>query len=283
MQPLELAEIRERVALAAPYFAFSDMEMHGDGSIRAHFDAEHQTGFEQGPIAMAEMVRHLATLGACAAVAGQAMPKTYYLGTKGRLKVLRPATSKTARGTFDAFSEVLARDKRSLTAHSTVSNGDFLAYFHCEYQVIPETIFSRTFKHYRCEDVIEPVGNPYAEPIELEFDAPEGMSLTAHSRPLPSGRFSGHFHEYPSWPASIYAEAASRAAGRLLHHLAGEDVKYSPVRMDIDALRLISASDSLSFHVRCLSASRPLSHYVFSVSIQNGDTVASVIEMEAYV
>jgi hypothetical protein len=53
--------------------------------------------------------------------------------------------------------------------------------------------------------------------------------------------------------------------------------------MDVDALRLISASESVSFHITCVSASHLLSHYVFSSEIRRGDTVAATIEMEVHV
>jgi hypothetical protein len=53
--------------------------------------------------------------------------------------------------------------------------------------------------------------------------------------------------------------------------------------MDVDALRLISASENVSFHITCASASQLLSHYVFSSEIRRGDTVAATIEMEVHV
>jgi hypothetical protein len=100
---------------------------------------------------------------------------------------------------------------------------------------------------------------------------------------LPDSRFAGHFLEYPAWPASLYCEAVSRVAGRLLHHMRDEDVRFTVARMDIDALRLMPASESVTFHVRCTSASKLLSRYVFSASIQRDDVVAAEIELEVYV
>ena len=184
---------------------------------------------------------------------------------------------------FNAVSEVLSRDKRSLVAHSAVSNGKYLAHFHCEYQALPEAIFARTFKNYRTPPVAIPAEAPYRERIGLDFEEPQERSLVAHSRPLPMARFAGHSLEYPAWPASVYGETVSRVVSRLLHHMLDKEVEFSTVRMDIDALRLISASESVSFHVTCSSASKLLSRYIFTSEIRSGDVVASVIEIEVYV
>jgi hypothetical protein len=283
VQSLDIKAVCSSIALRYPYFAFLALERRSDVGVCGTFAAEHCTGHERGPVAAAELVRHLATLGSCAAVVNGASAPAYYLGTKGRLKLLRNAVDREQGGVFLAVSEVLSQDRKSLVAQSVASGQDFLAHFHCEYQVLPEPVFARTFKHYRTEPVQDPDSSPYKEPIELDFEPAQQLSLTAHSRPLPGGRFAGHFAEYPAWPASVYAETVSRVASRLLHHMLDREVDYSIVRMDVDALRLISASDSVSFHITCVSASQLLSHYVFSSEIRRGDTVAATIEMEVHV
>ncbi|MET1026311.1 MAG: hypothetical protein ABWY00_04020 [Dongiaceae bacterium] len=283
MQTLDLSSVCDRIALRAPYFSFLDLEQQSDAAVRGTFSAEHRTGYERGPVAAAELVRHLATLGSCAAVLEGTATPAYYLGTKGRLKLMRNTRRDREDGMFHASAEVLQQDRKSLVAQSILSGPDFLAHFRCEYQVLPEPVFARTFKHYRTGPVPHPDDSPYKEPIELDFEAPQERSLIAHSRPLPSSRFAGHFFEYPAWPASIYAETVSRVVGRLLHHMLDKEVEYSVVRLDIDALRLISAAEGVSFHVNCVSASQILSHYVFSAEIRRGETVAAAIEMEVHV
>ena len=280
MQSLDIKAVCSSIALQNPYFAFLDLERKSDVGVRGTFAAQHRTGHERGPVPAAELVRHLATLGWCAAIVNGASAPAYYLGTKGRLKLLRNPHDRAQGGLFLAVSKVLAQDRKSLVAQSVASGEDFLAHFHCEYQVLPKPVFARTFKHYRTEPVQDPGSSPYKEPIELDFELPQQLSLTAHSRPVPGGRFAGHFTEYPARPASVYAESVSRVAGRLMHHMLDREVEYSVVRMDVDALRLISASESVSFHITCVSASQLLSHYIFSAEIRRGDTVAAMIEME---
>jgi len=283
MQHLNIHEVCERVGVQAPYFAFLDLEKHSNSSVRGRFIPEHRTGRERGSIAAAEMVRHLATLGTCAAVLEGTPRPTYYLGTKGRLKLLPSAKRTAPDGSFLAQAEVIEQDKRSLVAHSTISGDGVLAHFRCEYQVLPEAVFARTFKHYRSKPLPKPDESPYKEPIELDFETPRALSLTARSRALPASRFAGHFLEYPAWPASVYAETVTRVVDRLLSHILDREVEYSVARLDIDALRLISASEPVSFHVECVSASRILSQYVFSAQVRRDDTVATAIEMEVFV
>src|SRR5271170_5822358 len=107
MHSLDISDVCSRIALQAPYFAFLDLERRSTDAVHGTFDAEHQTGYERAPVAPAELVRHLATLGSCAAVIDGSPAPTYYLGTKGSLKVLRGASPGETNGTFHAMSEVV--------------------------------------------------------------------------------------------------------------------------------------------------------------------------------
>jgi acyl-ACP thioesterase len=60
-------------------------------------------------------------------------------------------------------------------------------------------------------------------------------------------------------------------------------VQFTVARMDIDALRLISAAERVSFHVTCTSASKLLSRYVFRAEARHEELVAAVIEFEVYI
>lgn len=283
MQVLSVSEVCDRIALYPPYFAFLDLHHEHSHGVRGSFRAEHQTSYERGPVSAAELVRHLATLGACAAVVEDHLPPTYYLSTKGCLKVLRSVPDDAGQGEFQALSEVLTSDRKSLVAHSTVTRGQYLAHFSCEYLSRPAPVFSRTFGDCRASPVIPPAGSPYSEPVELNYDPVQKTTLVAHSLPLPDSRFAGHFKEYPAWPASLYCEAMSRVAGRLLHHMLEDDVRFSVARMDIDALQLLPASHGVSFHLACTSASKLLSRYVFRGEVRKENLVACVIEMEVYI
>ncbi|WP_155888709.1 hypothetical protein [Inquilinus limosus] len=280
MPRLDISTICDRIAVQAPYFAFGELEDLSDGAVRGVFASEQTVGYERGPVASAEVGRHLAILGSCAAVAGRATERIYYLATRARFSTLDGAEPRGAGRAFEATAETVSQDRRSLTAQAIVSAGTPFAHLRCEYQALPERVFQRLFQDYRAEEVLPSGGSPYREPIPLEFDEPQALSLTARSQPLAPARCAGHFPGYPAWPVAIIAETIAQAVARLLHHILGREAEYSVVRTDIAALRLVPAATPLSFHVDCLSASRTLSHYVFSARVMWGEEVVATLDTE---
>jgi len=281
MKPLNISTICERIAVQAPYFAFSKLEGQNQ-TVRGAFIPEQDTGFERGAVAAAEIGRHLAILGSCAAVASRPAEKTYYLATKGRLNLLRNPKRGTDQ-TYQAVAEVVTQDKRSLIIQAIATDGEPFAHLRCEYQVLSETLFARTFKHYHTGPVPAPDGSPYTKAIALNHDDPDGMVLMAHSRPLSPSRFAGHFPDYPAWPVAIIADTVSQVISRLLHHILNKEVTYTVVRTDVNALRLVSASESLAFRVECIEAFPSLSRYVFFAQVLWGEILAATLEVEVFV
>ncbi|SEP23458.1 hypothetical protein [Nitrosovibrio sp. Nv6] len=283
MQKMDISTVCEHIAVQKPYFAFNELEKQGAASVRGTFVAEQHVGYERGPLTLAEAGRHLAILGSCAAMLKHSGQRTYYLATKGHLRMLPGAQNRRKTGIFKAVAEVISEDRRSLIAEAVVMNGEPIAFLHCEYKALPESVFSRLFKHYQTDPVAADDSSPYKEPIALEFESPMGLSLIAHSRPLSVDRFAGHFPEYPTWPVAIMAEAASQVRSKLLHHILNDEVDYTVIKLDIDALHLVAASEPLTFQVECVFASHALSHYVFSTRILRGTTVTATLQSEVYV
>jgi len=281
MPRLDISTICNRIAVQAPYFAFDELEGLPNGAIRGVFASEQSVGYERTPVASAEVGRHLAILGSCAAVAENAAERIYYLATKARFSALDCINAREGLRTLEATAEVLSHDRRSLTAQAIVSDGKPFAHLRCEYQAIPERLFMRMFQDYRNDEGTPPVeDSPYRKPIPLEFAEPRGLSLAARSGSLTPARCAGHFPGYPAWPVAIIAETVAQVVSRLLHHIVGKEVDYSVVRTDIAALKLIPASVPLTFVAECLSASRTLSHYVFSARVLRGDEIVAVLDTE---
>ncbi|KGM33975.1 hypothetical protein [Inquilinus limosus] len=280
MSRLDISKICDRIAVQTPYFAFGELQGLSSGAVRGVFASEQTNGYERGPIASAEVGRHLAILGSCAAVAGQATERIYYLATKARFSTLDGAQPREAGRIFEATAETVSHDRRSLKAQAIVSDGRPFAHLHCDYQALPERVFQRLFQEYRAAEVPPAEESPYREPIPLEFDAPQALSLTARSQPLAPARCAGHFPGYPAWPVAIIAETIAQVVSRLLHHILGKETDYSVVRTDIAALKLVSAATPLSFLVDCLSASRTLSHYVFSARVMWGEEIVATLDTE---
>ncbi|AMO98531.1 hypothetical protein CAter282_0608 [Collimonas arenae] len=281
MNKLDISEICERIAVQAPYFAFTELCGLPDRMVQGTFSSEQPLGFENGPVASAEIGRHLAILGSCAAVAWQPAPQIYYLATKARYSKLHDVAPREPGAVFQASAEVLQQDRRSLTAQAIVSAEKPFAHLYCEYQALSESVFLRLFKDYHVPSTPSPApfpeDSPYRQSIQLDFDAPVGHSLVAHSQPLAPTRCAGHFLDYPAWPVAIMVHTVAQTTSRLLHHIVEREASYTVVKCDLSAYQLVPASEPLSFHTRCVSASAYLSHYVFETDVmRNGEIVSSV-------
>ncbi|QCP54480.1 hypothetical protein FAZ95_36900 [Trinickia violacea] len=283
MESLDIAALCERIAVHPPYFSFSKLSRGHDQSVRGTFSPEQFVGHERGAIASAEVGRHLAILGSCAAAAGGPAEMTYYLATKGRLTMLGGRAGTTGTGAFEAVATVRHKGRRSVIADVVANDGEPFAHLQCEYQVLSESTFSRVFKQHYTGPFERPEDSPYRNPVPLEYEVPGERSLAAHSRPLPLSNFAGHFDEYPSWPVAIVADTFAQVRSRLLHHLLDDEVDYKVARLDVDAHRLVPASASLRFEVECTFANRTLSRYIFSARVMWGATLVSEMQSEIYV
>ncbi|AIY39847.1 hypothetical protein LT85_0687 [Collimonas arenae] len=286
MNKLDIREICERIAVQAPYFAFTELRGVPNRIVQGTFSSEQPLGFENGPVASAEIGRHLAILGSCAAVAWQAEPpvsQIYYLATKARYSKLYDVAPREPGAVFQATAEVLRQDRRSLITQATISAEKPFAHLHCEYQALTEPVFLRLFKDYRVPSTPSPDHSPYRQSVQLEFDDAVGHSLIARSKALAPARCAGHFLDYPAWPVAIIVHTVAQTTSRLLHHILDKEVSYTVVKCDLSAHQLVPASEPLSFHTSCMSASAYLSHYVFETRVMRQREIVATVRTELQV
>lgn len=283
MNKLDIGEICERIAVQAPYFAFTELRGVPNRIVQGTFASEQPLGFENGPVASAEIGRHLAILGSCAAVAWQAAPQIYYLATKARYSKLHDVAQRESGSCYLATAEVLSQDRRSLTAQAIVSAERPFAHLYCEYQALSEPVFLRLFKDYRVPSAPHSDHSPYRQSVQLEFDAAVGHTLVAHSKALAPARCAGHFLDYPAWPVAIIVHTVAQTTSRLLHHILDKEVCYTVVKCDLVAHQLVPASEPLSFHTSIITASAYLSHYVFETRVMRREEVVATVMTELQV
>lgn len=285
MDMLDISTICERIAVQAPYFAFTELRGLRNQVVHGTFAPEQPLGFENGPVGAAEVGRHLAILGSCAAVAWQPASQVYYLATKARYSRLRDVDNGESGAMLHASAEVLKHDKRSMSAQAIISAEKPFAHLYCEYQALSESVFSRLFKDYHIPS-LSPEGSPlsanspYRDSIPLEFDFVDDRSILAYSPPLAPARCAGHFLNYPAWPVAIIGHTASQTIGRLLHHIVGKEIHYTVLKCDLCAHQLVSSSEPLSFHTKCVSASAHLAHYVFETQVMRNEEVIATVGTE---
>lgn len=269
----------ERIAVQPPYFAFSELEVEGP-TVRGVFAAEQQVGHEVGAVCTAEVGRHLAILGSCAAVLASPLEGPYYyLASQATLSMWRGA--EPCEG-YQAIAQVVSHDKRSVAIRATVEDKAPFAHLYCEYKVLSEALFKKTFAAYQTEPVAQPDSSPYRQSVNLAYDRPEGNSLTAHSLPLSISSVAGHFPCFPTWPVAIIADTVAQVRSRLLQHLLGREAYYRVTHVTITAKHLVSAKEALVFHVTCCFASIALSRFAFTARVCRGEEVVVSMEMEVY-
>ncbi|MFJ2992323.1 hypothetical protein [Pandoraea sp. NPDC087047] len=274
---IEVEEICRRITVQPPYFAFKRLRENTLGEIYGEFIVEQPLGSETGPVTAAEIGRHLAILGSCAA-AQIDHHLTYYLATHASYIRLREPLIKTHGELLQANARVVRFNHRSLEVDSYVSDGAPFARLTVRYQCLRESLFNRMFEGFRHHPIAVPEASPYVRPVPLSFDTPSATRLVAHSRQLSVNEFAGHFPNYPAWPVAILASCSLRVVGRLIEHRLGRSASYDVLTAELVAHKLIGAATAVSFVATYVSES-PIDHR-FNVNcdvIADGVVVAEVL------
>ncbi|GAB7524559.1 hypothetical protein PBS_35460 [Paraburkholderia sp. 2C] len=283
MEPLDIAEICKRVAVHRPYFAFSELNANlRDKTTIGIFNAEQVTGFELGPISSAELGRHLAILGSCAAAVDGPDEMTYYLASKGRLKLL-PYTDEAQKNQSGvAIAAVVNRNRRVMTAEVLGYCGPLAAHLWCEYQVLSREVFARVFSGHYMGSIARPDKSPYSAPIPFDVLSASTDRIVVHTSEIGPENFSGHFDNYPSWPVAILADTFGRVRSALLHNIVDRQTNYRVGYLNVDAFQLAPAAARLTFDVVCMSSLPSLGRYVFSAKVLWGDKTIAAMESEVF-
>jgi hypothetical protein len=282
MESLDIARVCERIAVHRPYFAFSELKALYGKAMMGRFSAEQLTGFELGPISSAELGRHLAILGSCAATIDGPDQMTYYLASKGRLKLL-PNTDEVQNDQSGvAIATVTSRDRRTMTAEVLGHCGSLTAHLWCEYQVLSHEVFSRIFSGHHTSVIPRPDKSPYVTPVTFDVLSAGTDNIVVRTSEVGPESFAGHFDNYPSWPVAILADTFGRVRSALLHNMIDRQTNYRVGYLNVDAFQLAPAAARLTFEVACVSSFPLLGRYVFSAKVRWGDKTIAAMESEVF-
>ena len=278
MQTLDIDAICQRIAVRPPYFAFRNLDLDDDSTVHGSFVPEQPLEFERGPVSAAELGRHLAILGACAASAFGDNTKIYHLATEAHYSRIRDPLHSSTGEALRASAKVVRHGKRDLAVETAVSDGVPFATLNVRYQILTESLFARFFEPFR-----SPTGNgstvsPYAELLPLQLDPPTDSSVSAHSTALSPESCAGHFPDYPAWPVALIMHSLGRVAGRLLQHLKGQDTFYTVIHAHVLAETLAFASQPLTFHASLNSAQTQPSDFSFTCRALHNETLVASLE-----
>jgi hypothetical protein len=145
---LNMIEICRRTAVERPYFAFSELSIDDAGTVSGEIRREHQLGYEHGPLGAAEIGRHLAILGSCAAAAtSKSHERLYYLATHAELHrsaLTHGGFPEDAR--YRGSATLIERTTRALSVRTTMQVGENTPFVSLlvQYKILSEPLFAPT-------------------------------------------------------------------------------------------------------------------------------------------
>jgi hypothetical protein len=266
-------DVLARICVEPPYLRLERVEPYGPRAACAWVTFESPPGHEHGPLASAEIGRHLAILGSCALSRQRDStgPHDYYLARAAvleRFSVL-PEPGAPCFLTAEATSENTV--KARLYAGRAVA-----ATLTCDYQVLSSRLFARLFRHHRQPET--PASNPdvYAHPLTLRCEWDE-RSASGHLGAVLPGMCAGHFREYPALPVARLMDAIHRLACEHLTRVHARPFRLLTCR--VAAERLAFAGTDLVFSVRLLERTERGVVYTGSAKSSDGTSVYGQAEL----
>lgn len=267
-EELSRAELFARICVRDPYFALHAVKVVGDGEVTAGVPVEQETGRECSPINAAEVGRHLAILGSCAAsLVNPKEGQHYYLARRARLERLHEGPLPRATGLLRGTAKADFKERRTATAHTLLSSpeGQSLFALEVDYNVLSAAAFMRLFQGARQDMRSEPRAggggeerctagdfsamrqNPHREPPRLCGDVRDGECIEATLNVGPE-LCKGHFAMHPVLPVAVVMSGLSQLAGTLLGELVGNAaVRYLVKQGEVRAESLAYAGETVTF------------------------------------
>ncbi|HTQ07516.1 MAG TPA: hypothetical protein VMI54_26850 [Polyangiaceae bacterium] len=217
------AKLLARVGDAAPYFALEDCVFDG-AELRARAASETDPGTELGTASSAEIARHALVAGSgCLALGRPSDGRSYYLvssidgtfftGSAPFGTPIHYSAIATAEGPVGGAAQVEARLASELVARLRVT-----------YAVVEEALFARLFAAQRTATFGD-TGSYASYPpfVSCVHDGNVARATLA----VDTSACHGHFHQYPTLPATTLLGQLVRLTSRLV-----------PTRFRVSALRL---------------------------------------------
>ncbi|MEM9607381.1 MAG: hypothetical protein AAGA99_08150 [Actinomycetota bacterium] len=201
-----------RISVTAPYFALTDLVEVGGGVVEATIPVQVPGELEHGPIAAAQVARHLAILGSCAAALGRDDDaKHHYLATRAHFARMSNAPA-IVEGPLRGRAFAAWLDKRTVRATMTLTTRDGQALHHLEvdYAVLAPRMFAR----------LNPVpdglaGQPGGDATDPVVQVGDGRVII-ECGPVAHAMCAGHFPGHPAAPVALVMGELCGAAGRAM-------------------------------------------------------------------
>lgn len=280
MSEANILDICRRIAVERPYFAFSKLFTGENGEILGEVQREHPLGYECSPLGAAEIGRHLAILGSCAAAAESDDTRRFYLATRAeyqRIKITQHDLPKHTK--FLATARVEQSSARTLSAKMTMQIGNDIPFvsLYVEYRILSEPLFQRLFAHLAVAEKDTGNESPYTNPIPLSWSEPTHTTIVAQNGGLPPHNCAGHFRGYPAWPVAIIVACMLRTVEKLLQHVLQSPVQWLMDNCTVEAFELVAAATPVTFSTTYLGAMAESQHKFICVASAGNEMCARVV------
>jgi len=239
--------IIKTICTSSPYFALKKLEILSENTVSAQVPVETFIPRENSVISAAEVGRHLAILGSCAAsLIDESFTKKYFLAIKAELNYLDPSFKASKESLYAIASAFQYGERKTLSkVNLYTKTGKRVYSLSVVYQIFQEKVFERLFSsHFTLGN--ENFGfNPYVEFLHLHNLSFEENKLKATVGPILAEYCLGHFKNYPALPVAVIMGNLSYAAGKLLHNILGEECQYHVQYADVVAENLAFVDDML--------------------------------------
>ncbi len=268
-----LARALSRISVAAPYFALSDMARLPDGGVRATVPHAPAVAPEVGEMEAAQVARHLAILGSCAAALERDDDdRHHYLATLATYT--RLSTEPLAVGEpIEAEAVATWRDRRTAFASVTLQtvSGRALHRLECEYTVLKPRMFQRFNAPVPPEVAARGAGSSLSFDLRADGD---GVEVACGS--IPAALCAGHFPDHPAAPVAILMGQLCKAAGiGMVTHLGRDGHRYRIESGHVEATGLAQAGQDLTLRA-AYDGADGAHHRMKGVAEADGVTVGRV-------
>lgn len=282
-----------RIALRPPYFGLGAMEQRGSGVVSAMVPVDPPRPPERGPVEAAQVARHLAILGSCAAALSRDDDAPHhYLAATAHYARLAGGPTSIVGGMLQAeavASWVDRRTARALVKLATL-DGQGLHLLDVTYAVMTPKMFHRLNPPVEVPPVeaapaeVCPVDGLApgrvgggTEPGRLDGDiveiGPDGIRIDCG--PIPAEVCAGHFPDYPAAPVAIVMGQLCRAAGQGLAARIDRDLHYQIEEGHVTASGLARAGQRLELEAS-YRRRVPAGHLMAGAALADGEVVGRV-------
>jgi hypothetical protein len=233
-----------RICVQPPYFAFEHLSVTGETLIARAKPHPVRSERELGPMSAAELSRHGAIAGLCAAALTQSDDeRRYYLASEAWYQGFANPSPPGTPVTFMAQLNSLERRRARATITAT-ANLEPVMRLEVDYTILAAAAFARLFANRRSQNA-----SPQAEALPPGRIFDEGQTLVREIEAIPAGACAGHFDGYPALPVAVLmGQLANLAGQKLTPH-----GRYRVASGHVFANDFCWAGEAVRFAVRALS------------------------------